>query len=106
METKAQQTNLSKTLLKAGLAAGVWFVASPLSFSNNWSLIGVQEWLEHRIFGRREQRLTTCPSCNGTGVCAGCDGKGCVKCNGDGHCAQCHGEGNLITGIGTAMSNR
>lgn len=96
---------LHKTLLKAGLVMVFWFVTGPMGF-DNWGLIGLREWMLHTFFGRRrERRITTCPTCMGSGICTNCDGKGCAQCNGDGHCSKCHGEGNLVTGSGNEKLN-
>lgn len=105
MDTTAQPSNLRKRMLKAGLVTGALVAVSPMFYSN-WGLIGVREWLQHRILGKNAQRLTTCPDCNGSGVCVDCDGRGCVKCGGIGRCAHCHGEGNLVTGSGNELTNR
>lgn len=34
-----------------------------------------------------------CCMCDGTGVCAKCEGTGCIYCNGSGVCLNCEGKG-------------
>ena len=67
-------------------------------FNSNWGMLGVQEWLMHRILRRPLSQAAACTLCHGSGACIYCDGKGCAQCNGEGHCAKCHGEGEAALG--------
>ncbi|MFZ2653729.1 MAG: hypothetical protein WAX69_02325 [Victivallales bacterium] len=64
-----------------------------------FSYLGIN--LVSDVLAQAEQKATKCITCNGTGACLFCAGKGktnsgtCYTCKGTGKCKSCNGTGTV-----------
>jgi hypothetical protein len=53
----------------------------------------LMEFISQVLDDLPEREKIACPTCDGTGRCPQCGGRGCVTCEDDGQCSCCGGRG-------------